>query len=116
MAQEYPGALWSEAIFVPDIRVCLPVEKGDDEDRSVLAMRLLTGGVEDTRLSPRQIRGFNPWLTEREIVEFLEGFGVTVEPISERTKPNTQGSPFTLPGRPELEAFFREYVIDHHRL
>jgi cell division protease FtsH len=116
MGREHPGALWSEAIFVPSIRMCLPVEGDDDEDRMVLAMRLLTGGIEDTRLSPRQIKGFNPWLTEGEIVGFLKGFGVAVNSVGERTEPSVEAGPFRLPGRPELEAFFRDYVIDPHRL
>jgi cell division protease FtsH len=116
MAKKHPGALWSEAVFVPEVLVCLPIAESNEEDRRVLAFRLLTGGVEDTRLSPRQIRGFNPWLTEREIRAFLEGFGVVVESAKERGEANTPEGPFTLPGRPELEAFFREYVIDQHRL
>lgn len=102
--------------FVPEVSVCLPIAGNNEEDRRVLAFRLITGGVEDTRLSPRQIRGFNPWLTEREILAFMEGFGVVVESAKERGEANTQEGQFNLPGRPELEAFFREYVIDQHRL
>ena len=116
MANSYPAALWSETVFVPELSICLPIAEGDEEDRGVLAFRLLTGGVEDTALSPRQIRGFNPWLTEGEIHDFLEGFGFTSEPVAERSQAKAQEGPFSLPGRPELEAFFREYVIEQHRL
>ena len=116
MAKRYPEALWSEAVFVPEFPICLPIAEGKKEDRKVLALRLLTGGVEDNRLSPRQIRGFNPWLTEGEILIFLEGFGFAFEPLAARKDAKAQEGPFSLPGRPELEAFFREYVIDQHRL
>lgn len=116
MAEEYPAALWSETVFVPGLSVCLPIAEGDEEDRRVLAFRLLTGGVEDTALSPRQIKGFNPWLTEGEILEFLEGFGFALEPRAEQSEVMTQEGPFSLPGRAELEAFFQEYVIEQHRL
>ena len=116
MARRYPEALWSEAVFVPEFLVCLPITEGKEEDRKVLAFRLLTGGVEDTRLSPRQIRGFNPWLTEGEILVFLDGFGFTFEPPVARKDAKTQKGQFSLPGRPELEVFFQEYVIDQHRL
>ena len=112
MANVYPAALWSETVFVPELSICLPIAEGDEEDRGVLAFRLLTGGVEDTALSPRQIRGFNPWLTEGEILDFLEGFGFTSEPIAEPREAKAQEGPFSLPGRPELESFFREYVIE----
>ena len=116
MAGRYPEARWSEAVFVPEFPICLPIAEGDEEDRKVLALRLLTGGVEDTGLSPRQIRGFNPWLTEGEIHVFLQGFGFAFEPPAARKDAKAQESPFSLPGRPELEAFFQEYVIDQHRL
>ena len=116
MAKRYPEALWSEAVFVPEFPICLPITEGKGEDRKVLALRLLTGGVEDPRLSPRQIRGFNPWLTEGEILVFLEGFGFTFEPPATRRDSQEQQGSFNLPGRPALEAFFREYVIDQHRL
>lgn len=114
MSENHPAALWLEAVFVPDVPACLPTARGE-EDRSVLALRLLTGGVEDTRLSPRQVRGFNPWLTEREIVDFLRGFGMPLESEEEPTRAKTGQGKFTLAGQPELEHFFQEYVIDHHR-
>lgn len=116
MSQRYPRALWSDALFIPEVPACLPVADSDDEDRRMLAFTLLTGGVEDTRLSARQIRGFNPWLTESEIVAFLEGFGVAAEAASPRMEATRSKDPFSLPGRPELQAFFQEYVIDQHRL
>lgn len=116
MAQRFPGALWSEAVFVPQLTTCLPVAEGSEEDRKVLALRLLTGGVEDTELSPKQIRAFNPWLTEAEILVFLKRFGASYEPLAAQKPLKAQEGPFSLPGRPELEAFFREYIIDQHRL
>ena len=115
MAERYPEARWSEAVFVPEFPICLPVAEGNGEDRKVLALRLLTGGVEDTGLTTKQIRGLNPWLTEGEILVFLKGFGFTFEPPAARKDVKAQEGPFSLPGRPELEAFFREYVIDQHR-
>lgn len=116
MAKGHPEALWSEAVFVPEFTVCLPITEGIEEDRTVLAVSLLTGGVEDTNLSARQIRGFNPWLTENEIQAFLEGFGFTFEHSAEQRDVRAQQGPFSLPGHPELEAFFQEYVIDQYRL
>ena len=116
MTSRYPNALWSEAVFIPEFPLCLPIAGDIEEDRIVLAFCLLTGGVEDTRLSPRQIRGFNPWLTEKEILVFLKGFGFTFEHrLAQEHEEITKG-PFILPGRTELEAFFQEYVIDQHRL
>ena len=116
MTNKYPAALWSEAVFVPEHSICLPIEEGEEEDKRVLAFRLLTGGVEDTALSPRQVRGLNPWLTVSEILGFLEGFGITSQQATEQSQVKAGEGPFSLPGRPELETFFREYVIEQHRL
>ena len=116
MAERYPDALWSEAVFVPEFPMCLPVAEGMEEERKELAFCLLTGGIEDTKLSPRQIRRFNPWMTEKEILVFLESFGFAYENPAAQKHVKVPDDPFNLPGRPELEAFFREYVIDQHLL
>lgn len=115
MTNAQPGALWSEAIFLPDIPACLPTAEGACEDRTVLAVRLLTGGVEDTALSVKQVRAFNPWLTEGEIETFLAAFGVAARSGQQGQDRAMPDEDFSLPGRPELEAFFREYVVDQHR-
>ena len=44
MTNKYPAALWSEAVFVPEHSICLPIEEGEEEDKRELAFRLLTGG------------------------------------------------------------------------
>ena len=67
-------------------------------------------------MSPRQVRGLNPWLTASEILGFLEGFGITSQQAAEQSQVMAGEGPFSLPGRPELETFFREYVIEQHRL
>jgi hypothetical protein len=115
LARDFPKAAWSDALFVPDLAACLPLRDAGEEDRRRLALRLVTGGVEDTSLSPSSISKLNPWLTEQEIAEFLAVFGIeqSVEPAM--TGPPRAEGPFHLAGRPELEAFFQEYVVEHYR-
>jgi hypothetical protein len=115
LAREFPKAAWSDALFVPDLATCLPFREDAEEDRRRLAFRLVTGGVEDESLSLSSIRKLNPWLTQNEIAEFLAVFGVeqNVEPT--KTYATSGGGPFHLAGRPELEEFFQEYVIEHYR-
>ena len=91
---------------MPELSICLPIAEGDEEDRGVLAFRLLTGGGDDTALSPRQIRGFNPWLTEGEIHDFLEGFGFSSEPVAERSQAKAQEGPFSLPRKGRFDHAF----------
>ncbi|WP_456778957.1 MULTISPECIES: AAA family ATPase [unclassified Bradyrhizobium] len=52
------------------------------------------------------LRGANPWVSPADISFFLKAFGVSefAEPVAPEA--------FALPGRPALEAFFREYVIE----
>lgn len=112
LAKECPDAAWSAALFIPDLAVCLPLRDDAAEDRRRLAYRLLTGGVENEKLSLASIRKLNPWLTEVEVAEFLHVFGIHKSAEASATDNNV---PFHLAGRPELEAFLREYVIDHYR-
>lgn len=114
LAIDCPDAAWSAALFLPDLPACLPLRDDAVEDRQRLAFRLLTGGVEDATLSLPEIRKLNPWLTETEIAEFLDVFGVMRGTERTATRATDREAPFRLAGRPELEAFFREYVIEHY--
>lgn len=109
LGQRAAGMSWADALYLPGLGVCIGVRPGAD-DRRELAVRLLTGGIADATLSPAQIRQFNPWVTASDIEEFFDLLGLGVE--RDRTPPATKDDDFSLPGRPTLEAFFREYVID----
>ena len=95
------------ALFVPPIEVCLPV-KGSDrpEDMKRLAANVLVASGQISSLDIGSIRGLNPWVSAQDIKFFLEALG-----ISEVLEPPAPED-FSLPGRPALEAFFREYVIE----
>ena len=114
LAKDCPEAAWSDALFLPDLAACLPLRDDATEDRRRLAFGLLTGGVEDASLSLPGLRKLNPWLTETEIAEFLDVFGVTRRVEKTANRATDREAPFRLAGRPELEAFFREYVIEHY--
>jgi len=119
LTERADDASWSDALFLPHQSLCLPTGPATrTENRRELAVRLLTGGVADTTMSPRQIRGFNPWVTGEEVSEFLSAFGdAGKRHRHQQEQSNAQSvEAFALPGRPELEAFFREYVIEYHRL
>ncbi len=111
-----PDANWSEALYLQEFNIAIPVEENNaPENRDVLAISLLTGGVEDTSLSSSQIGAVNRWITKFEIEKFFNLLGI--ERHGAKRKPDSKvRSPdeFALAGRPELEEFFREYVIDHY--
>jgi hypothetical protein len=112
LAQRVPDATWESAIFFPSLGVCLETDQRTDEDRRMLAVRLLTGGIADPSLSARQIHALNPWITTEEIEQFLQSLGVGAHlPVPAATAPKET---FRLPGNPAVEALFREYVIDYY--
>ncbi len=121
LARRNPSARWETALFLPAVGSCIPTESTKGEDRRVLAVRLLTNGIADTSLSATQIRAVNQWLTQDDIEQFMSKLGFAADrPADQRKTGNEDGVPtptkeFTLPGRPELERLFGEYVIDYFR-
>lgn len=106
---------WLKSLYLPPARAFLPLGKSESaEERRLLAAKMLTGGIADAPVSPKQIHAVNNWLTAGEISGI---FGVLKIPQSGAVRPRqTQdSSDFILPGQPGLEAFFREHVIDYYR-
>jgi cell division protease FtsH len=102
-----PRAEIATALFVPQADICLPVRDVDKpEDMRQLASLVLLASTQAPSLEAGSIRGTNPWVSEQDVDSFLEALG-----IADASKP-TAPEDFTLPGRPALEAFFREYVIE----
>jgi cell division protease FtsH len=107
LRQRDPQAEVGSALFVPSIEVCLPVKRSDrPEDLKRLAAQVLVGSGQISSLDIGSVRGLNPWVSAQDIEFFLEALG-----ISEVLEPPAPED-FSLPGRPDLEAFFREYVIE----
>jgi cell division protease FtsH len=97
----------ASALFVQPIGACLPV-KGVDrpEDMRRLAAQVLIASAQIPSLDLESIRSVNPWLSAQDIRFFLEALGIS--DVQEPAAPED----FVLPGRPALETFFREYVIE----
>jgi cell division protease FtsH len=107
LRQRDPQAEVGSALFVPSIEVCLPVKASDrPEDMKRLAAQVLVGSGQISSLDIGSVRGLNPWVSAQDIEFFMEALG-----ISEVLEPPAPED-FSLPGRPALEAFFREYVIE----
>ena len=116
---EFPKADVGSSLFIPTLGACLPIgEISGGQDLRSLAVGLLAAGAQVQLHDVTSMRSINSWLTPDEIQTFLAAFGVDItEPEAPRraVDPNS----FTLPGRPELETFFREYILepsaDHER-
>lgn len=130
-----PDTGFHDAIYVERLSRMLPcytpAPKSDD---ATLVGYWITGGVNVSILSTRRMRSLAPWLKARQLNQLAVVLGLAepeAEPeaetaeegISEDAKPKLRASKsvaagelplgeFSLPGRPNLEAFFNEHVID----
>lgn len=106
MRRRAPQAEVASALFVPALEACLRVKDAEAaEDIEQVAAQLLTAS-QASALDVGSVRGANPWVSADDIAFFLSALGVSelAEPVAPEA--------FALPGRPALEAFFREYVIE----
>lgn len=122
MNERYPTAVWENALYLPKEKLCLAIDfykkEMSTKQKKKLAVRLLAGAVQDTSISVETIKKFNPHLPTTEIREFLDILGFSDHRLSQNFSDAHVGDPkeFTLPGRPKLESFFQEHVIDYfHR-
>jgi cell division protease FtsH len=107
LRQQDPRAEVGSALFVPSIDTCLPARNTDrPEDMRRLAAQVLVASSQNPALDVGSIRAINPWVSTPDIGLFLEALGIP--DVQEPVVPED----FALPGRPALEAFFREYVIE----
>lgn len=123
-------ASFHDAIFVAQHRRLLPTwtlsVAVDDE---VVLGTYLTGGVHVSTDSFRRLANLAGWMPLEDVVEVVRTAGFSVpanlpfltkgnlqtKPESETSQTqlgNTQSKVFQLPGRPTLEKFFNEHVID----
>jgi Cdc6-like AAA superfamily ATPase len=107
MRRRVPRAEVSSALFVAPLDACLCVKENDGpEDMARLAAQVLMASAQASSLDIQSVRNANPWVSADDIQAFFKALG-----ISELAGPVAPEA-FALPGRPALEAFFREYVIE----
>jgi cell division protease FtsH len=107
LRRRVPQAEIASALFVPPLEACLPMKEIErPEDMRQLAAQILVASAQLPSLDVESIRNANPWVSTHDISFFLQALGVS--DIAEAVTPEA----FALPGRPALEAFFREYVIE----
>jgi adenylate kinase family enzyme len=122
MSGLFPDSVFDTALLLENEKLCIATEfdkkNSSLSNKKNLATRLLVGAVQDAGLSIEVIRKLNPDLSISQIRDFFSSLGIEDQNISlalENTEINNP-SQFSLPGRPELEQFFRDNIIDYfHR-
>lgn len=126
-----PDAGFHDAIFVERLSRVLPCyTPAPKTDDATLVGYWITGGVNVSILSTRRMRSLAPWLKARQLNQLAVALNLAEpEPVSGAEHATESAVPqprigqteakieqpfgeFSLPGRPTLEAFFNEHVID----
>jgi len=128
-----PEVGFHDAIYVERLSRLLPCyTPAPKTDDATLVGFWITGGVNVSLLSTRRMRSLAPWLTSRHLNQLAVALDLAqpapmapIDESTEATKPQQQTlagkstvqedqplGDFKLPGRPQLEAFFNEHVID----
>jgi Cdc6-like AAA superfamily ATPase len=107
----FPNTEVASSLFLPEFEACLPViETSDAQDMRSLAVKILAGGAHIPQADVNSIRSINSWLMPEEINAFLSNLDVQTAQSEPTARPDAAA--FSLPGRPELERFFREYILE----
>ncbi len=114
-----PSISLEKSIFVERYSRLLPIPNddilNDNRDDEILG-QWLTCGVKISAFSTRRILQVIPYMTENELQHVIKEADLTLSSNNSgivRESPTKQKSKFfTLPGRIQLETFFREHIID----
>jgi hypothetical protein len=107
----FPNVDLGQSIFLAAFGECLPVKVTDiAQDPRTLAIEFLVAGAQIAALDAQAIRSINSWLTSEEIHTFLSALGI-VAAVS-ASEGSRDPASFSLPGRYDLERFFREHILE----
>lgn len=123
--EEHPDLCFEDAIYIEKLGILLPTEyAGRQEDMSLVYGRWLTGGVEIPGNDVAGLSSFMSWMPQDALVKCID----TAHLIDDEAKkslvkeaeaakeqaehPDHYDEDFHLIGRPELETFFNEHIID----
>ena len=117
------GSSLQDAIYAEQYARLLPTWTDDSlagqsagYDDTVVLGRYLTGGVEVSVRKVRRMRALLPWMPADRFYAVLAAADTdsahATEEFVQESEFATTGTRFRLPGRPHLEKFFNEHVVD----
>lgn len=112
--ESLPHSSLAHGIFVERASVILPIPGAEPLDDGVLLGRYLTGGVPIPVDDRRRLAAVITWLPRERIDQVCQeaGFALATPAVGEEAIAGAPSPKFRLPGRPILERFFLEHVID----
>lgn len=114
--QKEKNAKLSGGIYCEKYAVILPVPFTEEIlTDDVLLVSYLSGGVSVSCFSERRLLSLVPWMTKDNLLEICSAANLQPSPrkeIEEGVTISGERKSFRLIGRPELETFFRDHIID----
>lgn len=114
--QKEKNAKLSGGIYCEKYAVILPVPFTEEIlTDDVLLGSYLSGGVSVSCFSERRLLSLVPWMTKDDLLEICSAANLHLSPrkeIEEGVTISGERKSFRLIGRPKLEAFFRDHIID----
>lgn len=120
-----PRGSLRKAIFLEQYSRMLPIDANfSDADDEHMFGKWLANGVEVSTRSLKRLKKLVAWMTKEDLGDVLKMAGHEIERRHDSLEAKKSGDPcqksqesgsskeFFLPGRTELELFFREHVID----
>jgi Cdc6-like AAA superfamily ATPase len=120
------SASFERAVYIEQLSLLLPTRTEDNglDDSHVLGA-YLTGGLRISAAHFNELKGALSWLSEAQLLRIVDAAGLAVldrgdeadfteqQGSAEQARTRAMaGDHFDLPGRPEIEQFFNDHVID----
>lgn len=115
--KKYPGYYLRDAIYVEEYSLILPLGESDSFDDMCAAYgKWLTGGVPIPGNNIDRLSRFMTWMSKNTLIECVKAAGILMKLSDEAPREKLAESKveksFQLKGRPELECFFRDHILD----
>ncbi len=120
--KKHPNLYLSDAIYIEELSLLFPLDDSASIDDMLTAYgRWLTGGVSIPGNDIERLSNFLTWLPKKTLVRCTEAAGITmhahiassIDKANENANaPVGEKTPFELTGRPELESFFKDHILD----
>jgi cell division protease FtsH len=120
-----PESSFQDGLYIEALSRILPTTEGEKPDDGLILGKWLSGGLAVSAANAEILQGILTWIAPDGVCKLAETAGILVIDLAQPTRTSTtkpDGSAsrpsaaasrrFELPGRPELEAFFNDHVID----
>lgn len=103
-----------DAVYIEQFSLLLPTYSGESADDATVLGRWLTGGVNLSVRDFDRLCTLLSWMPRSEVTRVVNAAGLEAEQGPPAAKPAAiaKDARFELPGRPELEKFFNENIVE----